>query len=161
MSIAERTTQPEEYIGGGMDCSIRLAQVWEGVAVALSKQRKEAMQRGRQEARVVKQYLQALDSEKVRRRRSPEQLKERVRELEERISQEGNPLRRLQLVQDRIEAEKALTEIESEEEAEVLEEEFKQVVASYSERKGISYRAWRELGVPAKVLREGGVSRGR
>jgi hypothetical protein len=34
-----------------------------------------------------------------------------------------------------------------------------EVAASYSARQGISYDAWREIGVPAAVLREAGVSR--
>ncbi len=32
--------------------------------------------------------------------------------------------------------------------------------AKYAERKGISYAAWRELGVPADVLKKAGISRG-
>lgn len=125
----------------------------------LTDEHKEAMPRGRYEAPVVKRYLERFQSRPDQRRRSPEQLKDRIRDLEGRVAQEDNPLRRLELVQDRIEAERALADIESEEDIEGLEEEFKQVVASYSERKGISYAAWRELGVPARVLREGGVSR--
>ena len=31
--------------------------------------------------------------------------------------------------------------------------------AAYSERKGISYAAWREIGVPAAVLKRAGISR--
>lgn len=125
----------------------------------LKDEHKDAMRRGRYEARVVKRYLEGLQFRPSQRRRFPEQLKERIRDLEERIAQEDNPLRRLELVQSRIEAEKALAEMESKEDVEDLEEEFKQVVGSYSERKGISYSAWRELGVPVKVLREAGVSR--
>jgi hypothetical protein len=29
----------------------------------------------------------------------------------------------------------------------------------YGERRGISYQAWRQLGVPASVLRQAGISR--
>jgi hypothetical protein len=31
--------------------------------------------------------------------------------------------------------------------------------APYSERKGITYSAWREVGVPANVLEKAGISR--
>jgi hypothetical protein len=31
---------------------------------------------------------------------------------------------------------------------------------AYSRAKGISYGAWREVGVPADVLREAGIARG-
>ena len=40
-----------------------------------------------------------------------------------------------------------------------LEAEFVAVASTYSSRKGISYTAWRELGVPADVLKRAGVSR--
>jgi hypothetical protein len=42
-----------------------------------------------------------------------------------------------------------------------LEEAFVAVARSYGERHGISYAAWRELGVPAAVLRRAGIVRDR
>ena len=41
-----------------------------------------------------------------------------------------------------------------------LEEQFVIAAKGYSERKGISWTAWREVGVPASVLERAGVSRG-
>ncbi len=41
-----------------------------------------------------------------------------------------------------------------------LEKEFVKSAKAYSERKGITYGAWREFGVPAEVLRKAGISRG-
>ena len=40
-----------------------------------------------------------------------------------------------------------------------LEGEFVKAAKSYSQRKGVSYAAWREVGVPASVLRQAGISR--
>jgi len=40
-----------------------------------------------------------------------------------------------------------------------LEEEFVKAAKAYSQRKGISYSAWRELGVPSDVLKRAGISR--
>lgn len=40
-----------------------------------------------------------------------------------------------------------------------LQGEFVKAAKSYSERKGVSYAAWREVGVPASVLRQAGISR--
>jgi hypothetical protein len=40
-----------------------------------------------------------------------------------------------------------------------LEQEFVKAALGYSERRGISYAAWREAGVPASVLKQAGVSR--
>ena len=42
-----------------------------------------------------------------------------------------------------------------------LEDEFVGVAKAYSERNGISYQAWREVGVPAAVLSHAGISRSR
>jgi hypothetical protein len=40
-----------------------------------------------------------------------------------------------------------------------LEKDFVDAARSYSDRKGISYAAWRELGVSASTLRRAGVAR--
>jgi hypothetical protein len=41
-----------------------------------------------------------------------------------------------------------------------LEQDFVKAAAGYSERKGISYAAWRELGVSAATLKAAGIGRG-
>ena len=43
----------------------------------------------------------------------------------------------------------------------VLELGFVEHAASYSDRKGVSYTAWREFGVPASVLRTAGIKETR
>lgn len=40
-----------------------------------------------------------------------------------------------------------------------LEQDFIKVAAEYGRRKGISYAAWREVGVAPAVLKEAGISR--
>jgi hypothetical protein len=40
-----------------------------------------------------------------------------------------------------------------------LEAAFVKTAGAYSDRKGISYAAWRELGVPADVLKRANISR--
>jgi hypothetical protein len=40
-----------------------------------------------------------------------------------------------------------------------LENDFVKTASKYAQRKGISYAAWRELGVPADVLKKAGISR--
>ena len=39
-----------------------------------------------------------------------------------------------------------------------LERAFIEVAAEYSSRKGVSKHAWREVGVPAEVLKRAGIS---
>jgi hypothetical protein len=40
-----------------------------------------------------------------------------------------------------------------------LEAGFIEAASGYSERKGISYAAWREMGVEASVLKKAGIGR--
>jgi hypothetical protein len=40
-----------------------------------------------------------------------------------------------------------------------LEGDFVRVARSYSSRRGISYAAWREIGVDASVLKKAGLTR--
>ena len=42
-----------------------------------------------------------------------------------------------------------------------LETAFVDVAKSYSERQGIGYQSWREVGVPAAVLSRAGITRRR
>ena len=42
-----------------------------------------------------------------------------------------------------------------------MEASFAEVASAYSDRKGISYGAWRSAGVPAAVLKKAGVARTR
>jgi hypothetical protein len=63
--------------------------------------------------------------------------------------------------QERLGAEAALARAEATEDFAALEAAFIEHAQSYSERKGISYSAWRESGVLADVLRRAGVARTR
>jgi hypothetical protein len=80
-----------------------------------------------------------------------------VDELVQRASNESDPLKRVELVQKRLDAEKELAAPTVDREA--LEAGFVESAASYGERKGITYPAWREVGVPASVLKAAGISR--
>jgi hypothetical protein len=42
-----------------------------------------------------------------------------------------------------------------------LEEDFVRTAAGYSQRKGITYAAWRDAGVDATVLKRAGIPRTR
>ena len=73
----------------------------------------------------------------------------------------ATPIRRVQLVQERIDLERALsTPDEMVDISELEDDGFVAVAVSYSGRKGITYAAWREVGVPAAVLKRAGISRG-
>lgn len=129
--------------------------------MAMSAQHKAALAQGRREGRAVKQYLEALGNRRPGRPVTPERLRDKISSLESRIAEEADPLRALEMRQERIDAEAALARAEATEDFDGLEAAFIEHAQAYSERKGISYTAWREAGVPADVLRRAGIARTR
>ncbi len=130
--------------------------------MAMSEEHKTALAKGRRESRAIKAYLEALDT--PRRRGRPvtaETLESRIASLDEKIRSEEDPLRRVQVIQARLDTEQALTSVTAAADISQLEAGFVTHAASYSERKSISYAAWREVGVPASVLKAAGVRRTR
>jgi hypothetical protein len=125
----------------------------------MSDEHKAALAKGRRESRAIKQYLEGLKSRRPGRPVTPATLKKRIGDLQERIAAEGDPLRAVELRQARIEAEQSLAKASSAPELADLEKDFVKNAKSYSKRKGISYAAWREAGVPAALLKDAGISR--
>jgi uncharacterized protein YicC (UPF0701 family) len=126
----------------------------------MSDEHKAALAEGRDQGRAVRRYLEALEANKPRRgrRRSPESVKKRLDTIETEIAT-ADPLRRVHLVQERSDLQAALEASESNVDLNQLEKEFVGAAGPYSERKGISYSTWREVGVPAGVLERAGISR--
>lgn len=129
--------------------------------MAMSAQHKAALAQGRREGRAVKQYLEALGSRRPGRPVTPERLRDKITALESRIGEEADPLKALEMRQERLDAEAALARAEATEDFAALEAAFIEHAQTYSERKGISYSAWRESGVAAGVLRSAGIPRSR
>ncbi|MCY3805201.1 MAG: hypothetical protein OXG55_17490 [bacterium] len=123
----------------------------------VTPEHKAAMIQGRTETRVVRQYLEALEvRQSGGRRRSKESLQKKLAAVEQDLESAG-AVGRLHLVQERINLQKAIDAAEQSVDIDELENGFIDVAASYSERKGISYQAWREVGVSAKVLQAAGI----
>lgn len=127
----------------------------------MSEEHKEALARGRREARAIKAYLKALESRRPGRPVSKESLQKRLDKINEKLGAADNPLETVDLIQSKLDLEKSLAEVENAQDMESLEAGFVENAASYSERKGVSYTAWREFGVPAKVLRTAGIKETR
>jgi len=128
----------------------------------MTKEHKDALARGRQEAASVRAYLSAMGVEKRRGRKvSPATMKTRISELKTRIASESNPERRLTLIQSRHDLEDRLAASSEQADLPALEKAFVSALKSYSERRGIGYAAWRELGVSAPLLKKAGVPRTR
>jgi hypothetical protein len=129
--------------------------------MAMSDEHKAALAKGRREGRAVKQYLKMVGSRRPGRPVTKESLEKRIAGLAEKIDAEEDPLKRLELIQSRLDAEDQMAEVEEAVDADAIEKEFIEVAGSYSERKGLTYTAWRESGVSAQVLREAGIARTR
>jgi hypothetical protein len=126
----------------------------------MSSEHKAALAEGREQGRAVRRYLEALEANKPRRgrKRSPESLKKRLAAIESEIAS-ADPLKRVHLVQERADLQDALDATETNVDIGQLEKAFVKAAAPYSERKGITYATWREVGVPAAVLEKAGISR--
>jgi len=128
--------------------------------MAMTDDHKAALARGRTEAAAIKRYLQALDSRRPGRPVTLAGLQEKLDLLIRKIAEEDDALKKVDLVQMRLDTEQRIAGFE-EVDFEMLESGFVRYARGYSERKGISYSAWREIGVPAPVLKQAGIPRTR
>jgi hypothetical protein len=123
---------------------------------------KAALATGRRESRAIKAYLAAVATPKRKGRPvSPEVLEAKIATLDDKIRATPDPLSKVELIQARLNAQEALDQMNAVVDMEALEEGFVRHAASYSERKGITWSAWREIGVPASVLAAAGIKRTR
>ena len=132
------------------------------MAKKMSEDHKAALAKGRAQGKAVRDYLAALEQDrKPGRKMDRPTIEARIKEVQDAIDQEPDPAKRVDLIQRRLDLEERLVEMEEEPDLEALEAGFIDVAAEYSERKGISYTAWREAGVPAATLKAAGVQRTR
>jgi hypothetical protein len=125
----------------------------------MSSQHKKAIAVGRGEAQAVRRYLDALDGKRrPGRRRSARSVEQRLADLADALPG-ASPLRRLELAQQRIDLQAELGSMDAAPASDYLEADFIAVARGYADRKGISYPAWREVGVPAAVLRAARITR--
>lgn len=127
----------------------------------MTPEHKAAMERGRAEGRVVRDYLEALRSSKPKRgrKRTPDSIKKRLDAIESELG-EASAIDELQLVQERRDLQAELDSMDAGVDLSELEDKFVDVANAYGERKGISYASWREVGVPAATLKRAGIGRG-
>jgi hypothetical protein len=121
---------------------------------------KAALAVGRSQGLAVRRYLQALEENKPRRGRRPsvEATEKQLTEIDTKLAG-ADPLRRLHLIQERKDLQARLSNSAAPMDISPLEEAFVKGASEYGSRKGISYESWREVGVPASVLRRAGISR--
>jgi hypothetical protein len=123
----------------------------------MSDEHKQAIADARRQNQVVRDYLNALTTAKPAGRRpsaTPEQ-------LQEQIDAESDPVKRVELIQRRLDLEDRLAAKQARPDLDSLQDAFVAVAADYATHKGITYTAFRELGVPAPVLQQAGIPRTR
>jgi hypothetical protein len=127
----------------------------------LSESHLAALAVGRDDSRIVRRYLDAMTIRPGNsRHRDPDFLRRKIKRLDDSIPEERDHLVRLSLIQQRLTAVRELEALGDEpEDLGELEEMFLAVAKRYSERKGISYQAWRTIGVTPDVLRRAGIPR--
>ncbi len=121
---------------------------------------KAALAKGRTESQAVRMYLEALRANKpVRgRKRTPESIGKRLAAIDtERAF--ADAVKELRLVQERLDLEAELASMGKVVDTSALEADFVRVAKSYGQRSGVSYAAWRTVGVPAAVLASAGITR--
>ena len=126
----------------------------------MTDEHKAALAEGRSQGRAVRAYLEAIETHKPKRgrKRTTDSISKRLDAIEAEL-EEADALKRLQLIQERINLEQELESAHDTVDLDSLEEDFVRVAKGYASRKGISYAAFRELGVPASTLKHAGISR--
>ena len=127
----------------------------------MSARHKAALAVGRDEGRKVRIYLEALASQKPKRgrKRTAASIERRLAAMTESLP-DAAPLQRLHLAQEQVDLERELHTFGDLVDVSAAEADFVAVAHSYADRKGISYAAWRAVGVPASVLKQAGIGRG-
>lgn len=114
------------------------------------------------EVAAVRDYLKALEQNAPRRgrKRTPESVERQLAVLEGEM-EGASVTKRLGLIQQRIDLEADLEALQQAGSVDLsaLEAGFATHAAAYGGRRGISYAAWREVGVSSATLKSAGIRR--
>lgn len=127
----------------------------------MTDQHKAALAEGRAEGKAVREYLAALEQNKPKRgrKRTPDSVKKRLTAIEAAMPGAA-ATKKLSLVQERIDLTAELASMNVKTDLTQVERAFLKAAKGYGSRKGISYAAWRAVGVPSDVLKKAGITRG-
>lgn len=133
----------------------------------MTDEHKAALATGRKEGRIVKAYLEALEdtSTLTMRRRPMEEIHADIEGVTNIINTTTSVISRLLMIQKRIDLNTELDgtvdflAFDDGVNLQVKEDAFVEVAKSYSDRKGLTRKAWRQVKVPADVLNRAGINR--
>ena len=126
----------------------------------MTDEHKEKLAVGRNESRVINRYLEAIVAGKGKRgrKRTPESISMQIVRLDKEIA---CAVQRLELTQKRFDLVAERERLNARVDLASVEKDFIKIAKSYAKRNGISYAAFREMGVSADVLKAAGISRAK
>lgn len=126
----------------------------------VTDEHKAAMAVGRSEGRAVRDYLEALEANRPKRgrKRTTESITRRLEAIELELGS-SDALTRVNLIQERMDLQDERANLGQGVDIAILEAAFVEAAKNYSDRRGISYAAWREAGVDANILKAADISR--
>ncbi len=126
----------------------------------MTKAHKQALAAGRAEGKIVRDYLEALKRTKPKRgrKRTPESIKRRLNTIKNEF-ENADAVTQLKYAQERLDLAIELAELTAKVDVGPLEKSFVKIAKGYGERNGITYTAWREIGVDPSVLKRAGITR--
>ena len=124
----------------------------------MSTAHKKALANGRNEGRIIREYLEIVEATKPKRgrRRTPESITKRLSVITTELKT-TDPVTKVRLIQERLNLRNELASMKSKTEIAAAEARFVKVAKSFSERNDITYDAWREFGVTPAVLKRAGI----
>lgn len=127
---------------------------------SMTPEHKSALAEGRSQGRAIRDYLEALEAHKPKRgrKRTAESINRRLATIDESLI-DADVMTRVNLVQERLDLLGELDQINNVVDLTELEQAFITYAWDYSNRKGITYAAWREVGVSAATLKAAGFTR--
>jgi hypothetical protein len=126
----------------------------------MSDDHKAALAAGRNEGRAVRAYLEALEAHRPKRgrKRTPESIEKQLASIDRQLPN-ADPLTRVKLIQAQMDLKIEAEQLQLKTDLSDLEAQFVKAARNYSERKGISYAAWRAIGVSPATLTKAGITR--
>lgn len=126
----------------------------------ISVAHKKALANGRNEGRVIREYLEIVEAIKPRRgrKRTSDSIAKRLSVIAADIKT-SDPVTKVRLMQERLNLRSELAGMKSKTEIAAAEAKFVKVARSFSTRNDISYDAWREFGVTSTVLKRAGIDK--
>ena len=125
---------------------------------SMSNAHKKALANGRNEGRIIREYLEIVEATKPKRgrRRTPESITKRLSVITVELKT-ADPVTKVRLIQERMNLRNELASMKTKTEIAAAEARFVKVAKSFSERNDITYDAWREFGVTPAVLKRAGI----